>query len=117
MPIPIIIGAVMAASAVYSSINSASDAKKRRTYEQNLNLLNKDQRDKLEGLLREAKSEEARQAILAETLSSANSARIDALAKVQAEKEKTKKTILVVSVIGGIVLLGGLLLILAKRRK
>lgn len=109
--------AVQAVAGVVNSIAGISDMNKRRLYEQNLGLLNLDQKAKLDQLLRSAKSEEARQAILAQTLSTANSARIDALAKVQAEKEKTKKTVLVVSIVGGIVLLGGLLLILAKRKK
>lgn len=109
--------AVQAVAGVVNSIAGISDMNKRRLYEQNLGLLNLDQKAKLDQLLRSAKSEEARQAILAQTLSTANSARIDALAKVQTEKEKTKKTVLVVSIVGGIILLGGLLLILAKRKK
>lgn len=108
---------VTAVTGVVNSIAGISDMNKRRLYEQNLGLLSLDQKAKLDQLLRSAQSEDARQAILAQTLSTSNSARIDALAKVQAEKEKTKKTILVVSIIGGIVLLGGLLLILAKRKK
>lgn len=117
LPIAAASQAVSAVTGVVNSIASISDMSKRRLYEQNLGLLSLDQKAKLEGLLRSANSEDARQAILSQTLSSTNTARIDALAKVQAEKEKTKKTILVVSIIGGIVLLGGLLLILAKRKK
>lgn len=117
MAVPLIIAGVGAATGVANAITGTIDANKRRIYEQNLGLLNLDQKAKLEGLLREAKSEEARQAILAQTLSTTNSARIDALAKVQTEKEKTKKTILVASIVGGVILLGGLLLILAKRNK
>lgn len=109
-------GAVSAVSGIAGAISGTSDAAKRRTYEQNLGLLNLDQKRKLEGLLQEAGSEQARQQILAQTLGTANTARIDALAKIQVEREKTKKTLLVVGIIGGVIVLGGLLFILAKRK-
>lgn len=117
VPIMAISAGVSAVTGIASAISGTSDAAKRRTYEQNLGLLNLDQKQKLEGLLRDAGSEQARQQILAQTLGTANTARIDALAKVQTEKEKTKKTLLVVGIIGGVVILGGLLFILAKRNK
>jgi len=116
VPVMAISAGVSAVTGIVNSISAISDANKRRAYEQNLGLLTLDQKAKLEKLLIKAGSEQAREQILAQTLGTANSARIDALAKVQAEKEKTKKTVLVVAIIGGVVIVGGLLLILAKRK-
>lgn len=115
LPIAAVSAGVSAVTGVVNSITNISDAKKRRLYEQNLGLLNFEQRAKLEGLLRKANSEDARQQILAQTLGTANTARIDALAKVQAEKEKTKKAIIIVSIVAGVLLLGTVLILRAKR--
>lgn len=115
VPVMAISAGVSAVTGIVNSISAISDANKRRTYEQNLGLLTLDQKKALETLLIKAGSEQAREQILAQTLGSANTARIDALAKLQTEKEKTKKTIIVVSIVGGIIIVGGLLLILAKR--
>lgn len=117
VPVAAISAGVSAVTGVVNSITSITDANKRRMYEQNLGLLTLEQRAKLEELMRKAGSETARQQILAQTLGTANTARIDALAKVQAEREKTKKTVLVVSIIGGVILLGGILFILAKNKR
>ena len=102
---------VNTAANVAATISGISDMNKRRFYEMNLGLLNYDQREKLEKLVREADSESARQAILQQTIGSANTARIDALGKIQAEKEKTKKTVLAIALVGGIIIIGGLLFI------
>jgi hypothetical protein len=115
VPVAAISAGVGAVTGIVDSITSISDASKRRLYEQNLGLLNFDQKAKLEKLLRSANSEDARQQILAQTLGSANVARIDALAKVQVEKEKTKKTLLVIGIIGGILLIGGVILVMRKK--
>jgi F0F1-type ATP synthase membrane subunit c/vacuolar-type H+-ATPase subunit K len=53
---------------------------------------------------------------LAATLGNIGSARVGAIATVQAEKEKTKKTLLVVGLIAGAVIIGGLVFILSKRK-
>ena len=116
IPIMAVAAVAQAGVSISNAISGTSDAAKKRTYEQNLQLLNADDKKKLEKLLIEADSEQARQQILSQTLSTASSARINALAKLQAEKEKTKKTLLVV-LIGGVILLGGIALILSKRRK
>jgi len=114
MAVPVL-AAAQTITNIAGTIANISDMGKRRFYEQNLGLLNFDQKEKLEKLLREANSESARQTILAQTIGSSNVARIDALAKVQAEKEKTKKTVLVVSIIGAVILLGGLIFITKRR--
>lgn len=116
MAVPVIIGVASAATGIVSAISSTSDAAKKRTYEQNLAFLSIDEKKKLDRLLLGAKSEEARQQILAATLGSISSARVGAMATLQAEKEKTKKTLLVVGIIAGAVIIGGLVFILTKRK-
>lgn len=116
MAVPVIIGVASAATGIVNAISSTSDAAKKRTYEQNLAFLSIDEKKKLDRLLLGAKSEEARQQILAATLGSISSARVGAMATLQAEKEKTKKTLLVVGIIAGAVIIGGLVFILTKRK-
>lgn len=111
MAIPVAIAAAQAVANIAGTIAGISDMNKRRFYEMNLGLLNYDQREKLEKLLREANSEDARQSILAQTLGSGNMARIDGLAKLQAEKEKTKKTVIAIALVGAIVIISGILFI------
>ena len=119
MPLPlaaISAGANVAQAGVsiVNAITGTSDAAKRRIYEQNLALLNVDEKRKLEKLLRESNSEQARQQVLASTLGSLGTARIEALSRLQQEREKTKKTVLILSIVGGVVLIGGLLFVLKK---
>lgn len=116
MPLPVAIAAVSAAVSIGSSIAGVSDANKRRLYEQNLALLNVDEKRKLDSMLQSAKSEEARQQILASTLGTIGSARVNALAQVQAEKEKTKKTLLIVGIGAVVVLVVGLIYISTKKK-
>jgi hypothetical protein len=115
MAVQVALAAVQTVTDVVAAIASINDMGKRRLYEQNLGLLTFDQKEKLERLMMQAGSEQARQQILAQTLGSSNVARIDGLAKVQAEKEKTKKTVLVVSIIGGVVLIGALIFLVKRR--
>jgi len=116
VPVMAIAAAASAATGIANAISGTSDAAKRRTYEQNLAFLSADDKKKLDTMLINAKSEEARQQILAATLGNIGSARVGALATVQAEKEKTKKTLLVVGLIAGAVIIGGLVFILSKRK-
>ena len=115
VPVMAVAAAVSAATGIVNAISGTSDAAKRRTYEQNLAFLSANDKKKLDGMLINAKSEEARQQILAATLGNIGSARVGAIATVQAEKEKTKKTLLVVGLIAGAVIIGGLVFILSKR--
>jgi hypothetical protein len=115
MAIPVAIAAAQAVTGIAATIAGISDMQKRRFYEMNLGLLNYDQRERLEKQMMEADSENARLAILQQTLGSVNTARAQGLSTVQAEKEKTKKTVLTIALIGGFIIIGGLLFI-GKRR-
>lgn len=114
LPIAAAAQVVQAGAAVVSTISSISDASKRRLYEQNLGLLSLDQQKALNKQLIAANSEDARQAILANTLGQIGSARVNALSAVQVEKEKTKK-VLTIAAIAGLALVVGLVVILKKR--
>jgi hypothetical protein len=115
---PLTVAAVaQSVASIGQSINSIGDVNKRRKYEQNLAALDYDQKIALNKLLMGAKSEEARQQILAETLGKLNTSRIDALGKIQVEKEKTKKTLLVVGAVGAVIGILAFIIILAKRNK
>lgn len=98
------------------AISGTSDAAKRRTYERNLAFLSADDKKKLDKLLLQSGSQQAKEQILAQTLGQVGSARVQALSQLQVEREKTNKTILVIASIAGILLLGGIVLILAKRK-
>jgi len=63
-----------------------------------------------------ASSEQARQQLLGDTLSKLDVARIQALATVQSEKEKTKKTILIISGIAGLLIISAIAIISIKRK-
>jgi hypothetical protein len=115
---PLTVAAVaQSVASIGQSINSIGDVNKRRKYEQNLAALDYDQKIALNKLLLGAKSEEARQQILSETLGKLNTSRIDALGKIQVEKEKTKKTLLVVGAVGAVIGILAFIIILAKRNK
>jgi hypothetical protein len=115
---PLTVAAVaQSVASIGQSINSIGDVNKRRKYEQNLAALDYDQKIALNKLLMGAKSEEARQQILSETLGKLNTSRIDALGKIQVEKEKTKKTLLVVGAVGAVIGILAFIIILAKRNK
>lgn len=116
MAIPLaVLGAVSAVSGVVSSISGVVDADKRRLYEQNFQLLSAEEKKRLNTILLAEKSEESRQQILANTLGTIGSARVNALAVVQAEKEKTKKTLLVVGIIAAVIVIGGLVYLKSKK--
>jgi hypothetical protein len=98
------------------AIAGTSDAAKRRIYEQNLAFLSADDKKKLDKLLLDAGTTQAKQQILAQTLGQVGSARVQAIAQLEAEKEKTNKTILIIASVAGILLLGGIVLILTKKK-
>ena len=98
------------------AISGVGEAEKRRIYERNLTFLSADDKKKLDKLLIQANTNQAKQQILAATLGQVGSARIQALSQLEAEKEKTNKTILIIASVAGILLLGGIILILAKNK-
>jgi len=117
MPLPLmaIAAVVSAAASVGGAVKGGIDADKKRNIEQQLAFLNNDQKLKLESKLREAKSEEERLKILGDTLNTIAAARVQGLSYVQAEKEKTKKQLLIVGIVSASVLLITFLVI--SRRK
>ncbi len=107
MPLPLvaIAAAVSAAASVGGAVKGGIDADKKRFIEQQLSFLNNEQKLKLDKQLREATSEQERQKILASTLEGISAARVKGLSSVQVEKEKTKKQLLIVGIVGGVLLL------------
>jgi hypothetical protein len=106
-----------ALTGIASAIANTKDMNQRRRFVQNLSALDYDQKVILNKQLIEANSEAARQQILGDTLGKLDVARIDALGKVQAEKEKTKKAMYIVAGIGGLIVVGGLTISLINRNK
>lgn len=117
MAVQAIIQAAESVANITNAIAGISDMNKRRKFEQNLASLDYDQKLILSKALNDANSQAARQQILGDTLGKLDVARIDALGKVQAEKEKTKKALYVVAGIGGLIVVIGLVVILVKRNK
>jgi hypothetical protein len=91
---------------VTNAVTNTMDAAKRRKYEQNLASLSYDQKLVLEKQLSKAKNEQEKQNLLGSVLGGLSSSRIDALSRVQIEKEKTKKVLLILVSSFGIVVLG-----------
>ena len=104
-----------ALTGIASAIANTKDMNQRRKFVQNLAALDYDQKVILNKQLIEANSEAARQQNLGDTLGKLDVARIEALGKVQAEKEKTKKSLYIVAGIGGLIIIGGLVAIKLKR--
>jgi hypothetical protein len=101
---------------VAQTIANISDMEKRRKFEQNFAALDYDQKIKLNKALLAANSEQARQQLLGDTLSKLDVARIEGLATVQSEKEKTKKTIYIISGIAVIIIISAIAIIRIKRK-
>ncbi len=117
MAVQAVISAAESLASITNSIAGISDMAKRRKFEQNLASLDYDQKIALSKALNDANSEAARQQILGDTLGKLDVARIDALGKLQAEKEKTKKTLYILGGIGALIVVIGLVTILVKRNK
>jgi uncharacterized membrane protein len=116
-PVGIGLAAAESVANIANAIAGISDMNKRRKFEQNLASLDYDQKIALSKALNDANSESARQQILGDTLGKLDVARIDALGKLQAEKEKTKKTLYILGGIAGIIVVIGLITIFIKRKK
>ena len=91
-------GVANALANLTNAVTNTMDASKRRKYEQNLANLSFDQKIKLDKELANAKSDSDKQAILGGVLGGLSSSRIDALSKVQVEREKTKKIIIILGI-------------------
>lgn len=101
---------------IVNTISQTSDMTKRRNFVQNLAALDLDQKIALNKQLLDAKSNDARQAIMGNILGQLNTATINGLATVQTEKQKTTKTVTTAAIIvGGVILLGVIVLMIKKR--
>jgi hypothetical protein len=116
--------AVTAAASVISSgagvavsIAGLTDARNRTQVVQALELLDYDQKKKLNSDLINANSEQARQQILANTLGSVATKRVDTLGTLALEREKTNKVVTIIGLGAGILLFGGMILILSDKKK
>jgi hypothetical protein len=115
-------GAASAASAigeagatVISAISQINDANKRRKFEQNFSQLTLEQQKGLEIKLIEAKNQSQKLAVLSEYLTQLNTQRIANLANFYSDKEKSKRTMLLV-LAGGIAVLAIVTLIVIKKK-
>jgi hypothetical protein len=97
MPV-VVSGVANALANVTNAVTNTMDASKRRKYEQNLANLSFDQKVKLDKELANAKSDADKQALLGNVLGGLSSSRIDALSRVQVEREKTKKIIIILGI-------------------
>ena len=100
-----------------STISTINDVNKRRKFEQNFSLLTLEQQRGLDIKLGEAKSQTERLSILSQYLTQLNSQRIANLASFYGDKEKAKRTNLLI-IAGGVALLGVIVaIVLIKRGK
>jgi hypothetical protein len=106
--------AIDTALGVASTINAINDVNTRRRYEQSLANLSFDQKAALNEALINAQSESQRLAILAQVLGGTTQTRINAMAQIQAEKEKSKRY-LTLGVILGVVVIGAIFLTLRNK--
>ena len=102
---------------IVNTIAGTSDMTKRRNFVQALAALDNDQKVALNKQLLDAKSNDARQAILGNILGQLNTATINGLATVQTEKEKTNKTVITVAIVAGSILLLGIIFLKLKKHK
>lgn len=105
MPIPVIIAAVAAAASVAQAGVGISKQDKQRYMTEQLSFLSAEEQRKLEKRLNEAKTEQERISIISGAVSTVAEARLKGMTTVQLEREKTRKTILVLGVVGGVLIL------------
>lgn len=101
---------------IAGTIAGTRDARLKARYEQNLSLLDFDQKKQLNDALLKANSEEARQKILANALGGVSQARVQSFGNIALEREKTNQVVTILGVIAGIGLLGFLLITLNRKK-
>lgn len=101
---------------IAGTIAGTRDARLRTQYEQNLSLLDFDQKKQLNDALLKANSEESRQKILANALGGVSQARVQTFGNIALEREKTNQVVTILGVLAGIGLLGFLLLTLNNKK-
>jgi N-acetylneuraminic acid mutarotase len=107
---------ITAGTGVATAISGTADARKRTQFVQQLELLDYDQKKKLNDDLIKANSEEARQQILGNTLGGISGKRVDTLGALAIEKEKTNKVVTIIGLGAGILLFGGVILVLIDKK-
>jgi hypothetical protein len=115
MPV-IATGVANALANVTNAVTNTMDASKRRKYEQNLANLSFDQKVLLNKELANAKTDSDKQAILGNILGGLSSSRIDALSKVQVEREKTKNIIIILGISFALVISSVLIFVKLKKK-
>ena len=108
---------VTAGTGVATAIAGTADSRKRTQFLQQLELLDYDQKKKLNDDLIKANSEDARQQILANTLGGISGKRVDTLGALAIEKEKTNKVVTIIGLGAGILLFGGVVFVLLDNKK
>ena len=110
----IAIQGINALTGLTNAIGGLVDKGQQVRYQQAISELSAQQQQELNSALLRTNSQSQRQQILASVLGQIGQARVNALTALQAQKQKTT-TIVIVSIIGGIVLLGVTYLIIKKR--
>jgi hypothetical protein len=108
---------VTAGTGVATAIAGTNDSRKRTYYLQQLELLDYDQKKKLNDDLIKANSEDTRQQILASTLGNVSGKRVETLGALALEREKTNKIVTIIGLGAGILLFGGVVLLLVNEKK
>lgn len=103
-------------SVAISAISTINDVNKRRKFEQNFAQLTLEQQKGLELRLIESKSQTERLAVLSEYLTQLNTQRIANLASFYSDREKSKRTNLLI-IAGGIALIGVIAAIILIKNK
>lgn len=99
-----------------SAISQINDANKRRKFEQNFQQLTLDQQKGLEMMMLRAKSQSERLTILSQYLTQLNAQRIQNLSNFYSDREKSRRTTLLL-IGGGIIAVGIIVTILVLKRK
>ncbi len=105
----VIASAASAGAGIAGTIAGTRDSRLRTQYEQQLGLLDYDQKKQLNDALIKAQNETARQQILANALGGVSQARVQTFGNIALEREKTNQVVTILGVIAGIGLLGFLL--------
>ncbi len=105
----IVASVASAGAGIAGGIAGTRDARLRTQYEQQLSLLDYDQKKQLNDALIKAQSETSRQQILANALGGVSQARVQTFGNIALEREKTNQVVTILGVIAGIGLLGFLL--------
>lgn len=114
---PIVTTAIISTGTqIAGTIAGTRDARLRAQFEQNLSLLDFDQKKQLNDALLKANSEEARQKILANALGGVSQARVQTFGNIALEREKTNQVVTILGVLAGIGLLGFLLITLNRKK-